>query len=218
MTRLALLLAAGLVLAPVAVAVAAPSTYWQRDITPADRKRLARLWEAWTRSLNQSQAAGQGAALAALGPVVVPDAAAMNADADDVVAARVAGPLPTAGSYRCRLVKMGQREGGMAPPAAAMVTVGAPGACRITAQGDGLRFEQQAGPERLVGRLYPDGDRFVFLGTTKLAGETAAIHYGADPDRDAVGALRAMDGGKWRLELPWPNWQANLAIVEISPA
>jgi hypothetical protein len=57
----------------------------------------------------------------------------------------------------------------------------------------------------------------VFLGTTALAGEMGIMPYGADPERDAVGALRAVAADQWRLELPWPAWQANLALVEILP-
>ena len=35
---------------------------WQEQITEVDRKRLAGLWAAWTRALNQATAAGETAA------------------------------------------------------------------------------------------------------------------------------------------------------------
>ena len=207
-------LVAALLLAWGLPAAAAPS-HWRQDITAPDRKRLAKLWEAWTRALGEAQAAGQGAAVAALGPVVVPDAATINyGDAD----ARPAGPLPVAGQYKCRMINLGQRAGGARAPAAAVVDTGALLPCRIEARGKGLWFQQNAGAQRLGGRLFADGDRQVFLGTTALAGEMAGLPYGADPQRDAVGVLRATAPQRWRLELPWPNWQSNLTIIEISPA
>ncbi len=228
MTRAAvlalLLLAAdpGLHLAADA-ALAAPQS-WRTVVTADDRKRLARLWEAWTRALADADRAGQTAALAAVGPAVVPDAATMNRNAADPMTPPVAGRLPGPGAYRCRLITLGARGDGVATPVPVMVDAAPFTPCRIEARGSGLWFEQAAGPDRrpdnrldsrLGGWLYVDGARLVFLGTTALAGETGIMAYGADPQRNAVGALRAIDDGRWRLELPWPNWQSNLNIVEI---
>ena len=212
-----------LVLLAAEPGLAAPKT-WATTITAADRKRLARLWEAWTRALADTDAAGQAGALAALGPAVVPDASTMNRDASDPMTPKPAGRLPGAGTYRCRMITLGARADGMAPrvsgPAPqALAMVGATPftPCRIEARGDGLWFEQDVGPaQRLGGRLYPDGARLVFLGTTALTGEMGVMAYDADPQRNAVGALRAVGDGRWRLELPWPNWQSNLGIVEIT--
>lgn len=202
-------------LAGTAQGLAAPAPNWQQDIGAADRKRLARLWESWTRSLNEAHTAGQAAALAALGPVVVPDAAAINPEEGAVV--KAAGPLPGPGPYKCRMIRLGQHEGSVKTPAAAMVLVSEMLPCRIEMRGNGLWFEQGVGAQRLGGRLYTDGDRQVFLGATALTGEMRIMPYGADPQRDAVGVLRAMGERHWRLELPWPHWQSNLAIVEIVP-
>jgi hypothetical protein len=214
-------LLAGALLAVGVEVLAAPVLTWQREITPPDRKRLAQLWEAWTRSLNEAQAAGQGAALVALGPVVVPDAAAINPDAaainPDAAAGKTAGPLPGAGSYTCREVRLGQHRSGITAWAAATLTASEMRPCRIEVRGSALWFEQDAGAQRLGGRLYADGDRQVFLGATALTGEMRILPYGADPQRDAVGVLRAIGERRWRLELPWPHWQSNLAIVEITP-
>jgi hypothetical protein len=211
---------------------AAGAPGWQAMITGADRRRLARLWEAWTRSLTQVAAAGEDAALAALGPLAIADSATINRDASDTMAPAIAGPLPQPGRFRCRMVKLGQRAiagaGVTTPgadgapainPAVPVVSAGAPVPCRIEQRNTGLWFEIDAAgqPQRLGGRLFADGDRMVFLGTTALAGEMGILAYGADPERDAVGALRALGPGHWRLELPWPAWQANLALVEILP-
>jgi hypothetical protein len=216
----------------VAPAQVAVGPGWQAMITGADRRRLARLWEAWTRSLAQVAAAEDDAALAALGPLAIADSATINRDASDTMAPALAGPLPEPGRFRCRMVKLGQRAiagaGAMAPaadsapainPAVPVVAAGAPVPCRIEMRRNGLWFEIDAAgqPQRLGGRLFADGDRMVFLGTTALAGEMGILAYGADPERDAVGALRALGPAHWRLELPWPAWQANLALVEILP-
>lgn len=206
---------------------------WQAMITGADRRRFARLWDAWTRSLMQIRAAGEDAAVAALGPMAVADPAVINRDASDAMAPAIAGPLPGIGSFRCRMVKLGQRaapgatpagdtpmvEAATIDPALPVVAVGMPVPCRIEARKGGLWFEIDAAgqPQRLGGRLFADGDRMVFLGTTALAGEMGILSYGADPERDVVGALRALGPAQWRLELPWPAWQANLTLVEILP-
>ena len=206
---LALLLVAG------TPGVAAPTT-WQAAITAPDRSRLAKLWDAWTRALAEADASGQSGAIAALGAVGVPDAATMNRNAADPMTPAAVGALPAPGTYRCRTITLGTRAGGVAPrrPATVGATPFAP--CRIEARDTGLWFEQERGPaQRLGGQLHADGARMVFLGTTALAGETGILVYGADPERNAVGALRAIGDGHWRLELPWPNWQSNLGIVEI---
>ena len=205
----------GVVLALVLIAaqpaLAAP-TSWQAAVTAPDRKRLAKLWEAWTRALADANGAGQ--AVAALGPAVVPDAATMNRDAGDPTSPPVAGTLPGPGVYRCRTITLGARADGVARRKPTMVAASAFAPCSIATRRDGLWFEQAGPAPRLGGRLYADGARMVFLGTTVLAGEMGVMAYGADPERNAVGALRAIGDGHWRLELPWPNWQANLGIVE----
>lgn len=196
---------------------------WQASITGADRQRLARLWDAWTNALAEAKAAGQQGAVAALGPLAEADAATMNRDASDPMVPSVAGPLPGPGRYRCRMVKLGRRvpPGATLPvdPRLPVVVAGNSVACMIEARGSDLWFEiaPSGEPQRLGGRLYRDGDRMVFLGTTALVGEMGVMPYGIDPERDAVGALRAVAPAQWRLELPWPNWQANLVLIEVLP-
>lgn len=178
---------------------------WQVVIDAADRKRLATLYGAWTRSLADVQKAGQMPAATALGDLVVPDAA------------RVA-PLPTAGSYRCRSIKLGNRDDGTLRTATPPVIIAPFQACSITASGGLLVFDQGPGGQRIAGKLYPDGDRLVFLGSMALIGESGTMAYGADADRDQVGVLRAFGDRRWRLELPWPMWQSNIEVIEIVPA
>ncbi len=180
------------------------SQSWQENITGPDRKRLAGLWNAWTRSLNQAANAGQGAAIAALGPMAIVDAPG-------------AGPPPPPGNYRCRSIKLGIRDDGAPRPDAPALEMSQVFPCGITARAGLLWFEQGTGPQRIGGALYPDGDRMVFLGAKALAGEMGIMAYGSDAARDQVGVLRAIGDGRWRLELPWPMWQSNLEIIEIMP-
>lgn len=174
---------------------------WQEQITEPDRKRLAGLWAAWTRALNQAVDGGGATALAAAGPLAVADAAKP-------------GAVPVPGDYQCRTLKLGVRSD--APPLAPALAMTDTVPCRISARGSLLWFEQLSGPQRIGGTLYPDDDRQVFLGSKSLAGEMRMMAYAADAARDQVGVLRALGPGRWRLELPWPNWQSNLEVIEIS--
>ncbi len=186
--------------APASAAVRAPA--WQTVIRDNDRKRLAGLWSAWTRSLADAQKAGQMQAVSALGDMAEPEAA------------RDAPPL-VPGDYRCRLVKLGTREDGVVRTATSPVAAAPFRPCVITARDGLLWFDEGMGAQRIAGYLYPDGDRMVFLGSLALPGEAGIMAYGADGDRDQVGVLRAYGDKRWRLELPWPMWQSNLQIIEI---
>lgn len=210
--KLAVLLA--MVSVAVSAAAAVPPQRWQAMATATDRDRLARLWPAWTRALAQVRAAGGSAALQGLGPIAAPDAVMMNADSADIVAGASKGPLPGPGTYRCRTIRLGHKG---VPAAAGVVQADAPLPCRILRRGTRLWF-QSTGPRRLEGQLHADGNRLVLLGTIGLGGERSSVAYGADVERDAIGALRAVAPGLWRLELPWPTWQSTLDIVEITPA
>jgi hypothetical protein len=179
------------------------SLVWQEQISEADRKRLAGLWSAWTRALNQAATAGEAARLAELGPLVVADAATPAA-------------FPGPGEYLCRSIRIGHREANRAAGMPA-VSVGQPQPCTISPKKGLFWLEQTAGADRVGGTLYPDEDRMVFLGSKAMHGEMGMRPYGSDATRDQVGVVRALGDGHWRLELPWPHWQSNLEIVEILP-
>lgn len=210
--RSVLLLA--LVLLAGASAQAQPAaTSWQGRIQPDDRARMAGLWRAWTRSLAEIDAAGGAAALAALGPVGIPPVEPLPGRRETIVA----GQSPAPGAYRCRIIRMGARDDGWPRDGVLPLQTSEWGACRIAAEsGEGrLDFSMTEGEQQLSGRLWPDGDRMVFLGALALAAESGQRAYGDDPDRDHLGVLRALKPGQWRLELPWPRWQSNLLLVEI---
>lgn len=178
-----------------------PPANWQEAIRADDRKRLAGLWRAWARALGNVHR--EGADLAGLGPLV-----------DH--AAGLDGAAPPPGSYRCRLVRLGRGED--APSGMPVVGALPAGPCTVRVDGDQLWFEQQAGAQRVAGRLWHDGQRLVFLGSMALAGEAGVMAYGSDPARDQVGVLTSLGPNHWRLELPWPKWQSDLCLVEITPA
>lgn len=178
------------------------SVKWQEQISAPDRKRLAGLWNAWTRALNQATAAGETGRLAELGALVVADTARPAA-------------IPAPGSYSCRTVRIGLREP-IRPPTVPALAIEEAQRCTITVKGELLWLEQVGGATRIGGTLYPDEDRMVFLGTKALRGEMGMRRYGSDATRDQVGVLRAFGDGRWRLELPWPHWQSNLELVELT--
>ncbi len=194
---LALLPIFGCAQTPRPVAVHSLSS-WQKDIGDEDRKRLNGLWNSWARAIGEVRAAGEGAQLAAQGALLNPEAALPSA-------------MPRPGRYSCRTVKLGG-------DAARGVRVAEPVPCAIEPTASGLRFSQGSGAQRLAGRLYPDGDRLVFLGSLRLAMDQGAMPYGADSDRDQIGVIRPYAPGRWRLELPWPRWEATLVVVDITPA
>lgn len=183
----------------------APPVPWQKIIRDDDRKRLAGLWGAWTRALNEADKAGERAGLTALGEIVVPDAARP-------------APLPVPGAYRCRVIKLGSLDDGSKRAPSPPLIVGDFVPCEIADRAGVMRFEIEHGVQRIAGTLYPDGERQIFLGSLGLVGEAGIMDYGADSDRDQLGVLRPIGDRRWRLELPWPKWQSNLVVIEILPA
>lgn len=171
---------------------------WQEVATPEDRVRLRDWRSAFTRALEQARAANHGAEIAREGVLLEPDAA-------------VGGPVPN-GDYRCRVIKMGAKSPGMldyiAYPAFR---------CRIE-QGKAQRFTKLTGSQRHVGLIYPsDQLRQVFLGTLVLGDETQAYQYGRDLDRDVAGWVERIGENRWRVVLPYPNYESLLDLIELVP-
>jgi hypothetical protein len=185
---------------------------WQGQMQEDDRRRLAGLWSAWTRGLAEVRAAGLESVLQALGPVAVPPVEPLPGRPEPLELGR----LPATGDYQCRIIRLGLRDDGWPRDAGVPLRVADWAPCRLAADRLGMmRFDMLAGAQRLHGRLWADGDRMIFLGALALESETGDRRYGDDPDRDALGVLRPLEDGHWRLELPWPRWQSNLMLVEI---
>ncbi|QNQ11705.1 DUF4893 domain-containing protein [Sphingomonas alpina] len=174
---------------------------WRQVATKGDRIRLRNWRDAWMTALAKAQASGNGQAIAAEGVLFDPDRALSNA-------------LPPAGSYRCRVFKLGA-NGTAAHDFIAYPWFG----CRVDAEGEVSSFYKSNGSQRPVGLAFPDGDmRGVFLGTMVFGDETTALDYGRDADRDMAGIIDRVDDKRWRIALPYPKFESILDVVEIVPA
>ena len=181
--------------------VASPTSEWRAAATGADRARLRDWRGAFVEALGKARAGGHGAAVAAEGILLDPDAA-------------LGGPPVPNGDYRCRVIKLGARQPGgldyVAYPAFA---------CRIQADGRLRGFAKLSGSQRPVGMIFPgDPMRDVFLGTLVLGDESRAMQYGRDPDRDLAGFVERIGPARWRMVLPRPAFESTLDVIELVPA
>ncbi|MEA3061694.1 MAG: hypothetical protein QOJ94_1475 [Sphingomonadales bacterium] len=194
----------------------APSSMsWRSLATPDDRKRLRDWRSAWVEALGKARAT-HAAEVAKESDLLDPDAGALG----DVT--------PPAGDYRCRAVKLG----GQSPQVPDYVSYG-PFPCRVgpavaaagnaaapAGPGDAgaLPFAAVGGPQRPVGRFFPDTPRrLMFLGTLQLGDEKGILRYGHDKERDVAGLLQRIGERRWRLVLPKPHFESTLDVVEIVP-
>ena len=175
---------------------------WRTSATDDDRRRMRNWRDAWNSALEQARTAGHEAELAQEGPLLDPDSA-------------LAGPMPPAGDYDCRTIKLGSQamEGDLyyvAYPAFR---------CRIAAQGGAVSLVKLTGSQRPIGQLYAENDlRLVFLGTLQLGDERRAYHYGVDRERDLVAMLERVGEARWRLVFPYPHFESLLDVIELVPA
>ena len=173
---------------------------WREIATPADRDRIAKWRSGWTTALAKARASGSGGKIAAQGALMQPDSALPD-------------PSPPPGDYRCRVTKLGaQGKGGLD-------YVAYPGfTCRISMEKDLLSFAKLDGSQRPVGLLFPNDDaRMIFLGTIMLGDESRPLDYGRDAERDMAGAFERIGPKRWRLVLPWPQWESTLDVIELVP-
>ena len=181
--------------------VASPPTEWRSVATSADRQRLREWRGAFVEALTKARAAGHGAAIAAEGALLQPDAAAGGA------------PIPS-GDYRCRVIKLGAKRPGM------LDFVSYPSFnCQIRQERQLQRFAKTCGSQRPVGVIFQgDALRQVFLGTLVLGDESRAMQYGRDPDRDLAGFVERIGPTRWRMMLPRPAFESTMDVIELVPA
>lgn len=173
---------------------------WRSVATDPDRQRLRNWRKAWDEALPKAQAA-DAKAIAAEPLLFDPDRAQENAD------------LPV-GDYRCRTFKLGSKSDVVRDFTAYPWLQ-----CRVTQQGEVRELVRLDGEQRPFGLVFPDGDnRRVFLGTLMLGDETTPIRYGLDPHRDMVGYIDRIDARRWRLVLPYPEFESTLDVIELVPA
>jgi hypothetical protein len=184
-------------------AVPAATPDWHRIATEADRARLRKWRNTWIAAVKEAKAAGHQAEIAAAGPLLQPD-----------VGLNDIGLKP--GGYRCRTIKLGAK----AKTNLAYVEYPAFD-CRIGApEGKGgMLFVRTAGPQRPIGRLFPDDNlRMIFLGTLQLGDEEGSLRYGHDKARDMIGIAERVGPGRWRIAFPAPAYESKLDVIELIPA
>lgn len=176
------------------------SVDWRQVATSADRDRIRHWRETWLAAVAAARTANR-AGVAAEGALLDPDRA-------------LADPIPPAGRYRCRTLKLGANG-----TAVRGFTTYPWFECEV-APDDGLvHFEKATGSQRPVGTIFKDGaGRGVFLGTLALGEESRALAYGRDVNRDIAGLVERIGPTRWRIAFPQPRFESQLDVMEIVPA
>lgn len=170
-------------------------TGWRAVATAADQKRLAAFPALWARAL-AGVPARQRAKLKAEGPLV-----------DPAVALEL--PAPPPGPYRCRLIRLGGRDG---------FRSFAPDFCYIEGDATRLSFTKQTGSSLPGGWLHRDSaTRLVFLGALPLAGARGVPLYGRHPAQDVAGVVERVSPFRWRLALTRAGGTGSLDLYELVP-
>ena len=181
--------------------IPAPTGEWRAAATGADRARLRDWRDAFVEALGKARVGGHGAAIAAEGVLLDPDAAIGGA------------PIPN-GDYRCRVIKLGAKQPGLLDYVAYPAFN-----CRVQQDGRWQGFAKLSGSQRPVGMIFPgDSMRQVFLGTLVLGDESRAMQYGRDPDRDVAAFVERIGPERWRMVLPRPAFESTLDVIELVPA
>ena len=178
----------------------APETRWRAVTTDQDRDRLRNWRKAWVEALPAARRA-DGGAITREGALFEPDRAMANA-------------MPPAGDYRCRTFKLGARRPELRAFAERPWV-----RCRVGRDGEMPVFAVLEGEQRPSGTLYADTDaRVIFLGALELGDETTALSYSLDRKRDMAGYVERVAVRRWRLVLPFPNFESQLDVIELVPA
>ena len=174
---------------------------WQTVAKHKDVEGLRKWRSSWVSALDAARAKGNGAAIAAEGALLDPDAGLND-------------PTPPAGDYHCRVIRFGTGDGttsGFAKLPAVR--------CRLDDLGDGLLdFAMLEGTQRPIGRIYPGrGARLTFLGTLELGDESRPFAYGLDAQRDLIGFVERIGPQRWRLDIPHPPFNGASQVIELIP-
>jgi len=181
-------------------AVVQSASDWRAVATKEDRIRLRDWRAAFTSALSAARASGHSAEIAKEGALLDPDSA-------------IGGPIPN-GTYRCRVIKVGAKLQGMLDYVAYPYF-----RCEVRQKGAVQSFAKLDGSQRQVGIVFPnDPLRQVFLGTLMLGDEGRAMEYGVDPGRDVAGFIERLGPQRWRLVMPYPNFESQIDVMELVPA
>lgn len=180
-------------------APAAAITNWRAVATTADRARLRNWREAWTTGIDRARRT-DAAKIAAQGVLF---------DADRALA----GPVPPPGNYRCRVFKLGAQGTAMAE-----FTSYPDFDCTIENRGGVSQFYKNNGAQRATGTIFNgDASRAVFLGTLQLGDEGRPMDYGRDNARDLAGLVDRIGERRWRIILPYPQFESVVDVIELVP-
>ena len=202
MNRAAILLAGAAAIGTGGVVVAKPAkdiraTDWRHVATDRDRDRIRNWRETWLAAVASAQAIDR-AGVAAEELLLAADRALDQ-------------PIPPAGSYRCRTVKLGSTN-----PAVRGFIVYPWFECQVEVDDGVVRFSNTTGSQRPVGRIYKDGDgRGVFLGTLVLGEESGVLKYGRDLNRDMAGLVQRIGPKRWRIGFPAPTFESQLDVMDV---
>ncbi|WP_157220984.1 DUF4893 domain-containing protein [Flavisphingomonas formosensis] len=186
---------------PACASDAAQMRHWRSIASENDRGRLRDWRKAWIEALDKARQGGRDADITREGDMLVPDLA-------------LSDPLPPAGNYLCRMVKLGGKWSNV--PAYISYPIAH---CRVSQRDDGLRFTKLDGAQRPKGTIYPDNSaRGIFLGTIVLSDEHKSLGYNLDTDRDMAGIVQRVGDRKWRIAFPYPHWESTLDVLELTPA
>jgi hypothetical protein len=181
-------------------AVVRPVSDWRTVATKEDRTRLRDWRTAFTSALSAARASGHSAEITKEGALLDPDSA-------------LGGQIPN-GLYRCRVIKVGAKSEGMLDYVAYPYF-----RCEVRQQGSVQSFAKLNGSQRQVGMVFPNDQlRQVFLGTLMLGDEGRAMAYGVDPGRDVSGFIERIGPQRWRLVMPYPNFESQIDVMELVPA
>ena len=172
---------------------------WRTVATDEDRERLRDWRTAFTTALAEARAGGHSAEIANEGALLEPDSA-------------IGGGIPN-GVYRCRVIKLGAKSAGMLDYVAYPYFT-----CQVQPKGPVQGFAKITGSQRHVGLIFPnDRLREIFLGTLMLADEGRAMEYGVDPSRDVAAFVERIAPDRWRLVMPYPNFESKIDVMELVP-
>lgn len=162
-------------------------------ITQADRQRLARYEATRTEALAEAKAGGSPAEYQALATTLAKPHLPINS-------------LDLTGNWQCRTTKAGN----LSP----LVVYGW-FRCRVTDDGSGWVLEKLSGSQKTKGRFYTDSEtRLTYLGAGYV-NDQPAPKYGLGPKSDQVGYAFATGSKEWRIELPAPEYESKLDILEF---
>lgn len=193
-------------LVPPAAIAQGPVPGDSAPIRPEDRARLEALDAATGAAMRQLLGQGSDAEVAA-------GVAALRGTAAPAEA--LGDPSSLAGDWSCRMTKLGGISPAITYP---------PFRCHIGADEGVLQFEKLTGSQRTRGTIRRDGDRWVYLGSTFVAGEQprdyadfpAAIDIMATETLPDVGLFEITGPGRARIVFPQPYRESLVNVLTLT--